>query len=121
MKAQKVRRTISRRQAAALLGLEHQDSASRLLRDGLAYAIVERGGRGKTARFDAGRVERWQRARTCRRSSGLPCADCSIVLEDARCVAAHVLAAGHAPGGCAECRAPGGLWEPCSPRLIRRP
>ena len=106
--------TIGRREVARRLGLTHQDSVSRLLGDGLLYAVVTRGGRGKLMRFDRGRVERWRLARECRRVGGGPCPTCALILEDAAAVAEHLATARHAAGGCQECRATWGLAEPCA-------
>jgi plasmid maintenance system antidote protein VapI len=49
---------ISRRELAALLGV-HADTVTKWLRDGLAGAVVERGGRGEEMTLDARLGVRW--------------------------------------------------------------
>ena len=104
------RPTMTRRDVAALLKV-HQDSVSRLLSDGLGYAVLNWGGRGKLMIFDRGLVERWAFAYRCPRR---PYCCCDPLLEDARNVAEHLLEERHGYGECEECFAPWLRLSPCA-------
>ena len=105
---------LSRRDVAELLDL-HPDSVSRLLHDGLGYAVTEWGGRGAAMRFDRRLVDRWHSARDCHQGhGGGPCNACALVLEDAQAVSEHLIAERHGHGQCPECTAPPRLASPCS-------
>lgn len=104
---------LSRRGVARLLSIT-PDSVSRLVPEGLGYAVTARRGRGGALTFDVALVTRWWRLRACQRAGGGPCQSCRLALEDALAVTEHLAAAGHCHGACPECRAPGGLIEPCA-------
>lgn len=93
---------VSRRDVAEMLNL-HVDSVSRCLHEGLSSAVVVWGGSGREMQFDKALVQRWEFARTCRRDSGGPCAQCRRVLEDCKCAGDHLLDARH------------GIHESCNP------
>lgn len=111
--------TATRRESARKLD-RHPDSVTRLLPEGLGYAVLAWGGRGKEMTFDPALVERWRLARDCslRRPD---CSRCRVVLEDAEAVALHLIRWRHGHGGCAECRPPKALEQPCAlPALPER-
>jgi hypothetical protein len=103
---------ISRRDLATLLGV-HQDTLSRVLRDGLGIAVVEWGGRGKEMSFDLPLALRYWNANSCRRWDGRRCLTCESALEDCRNTAEHLIAERHAYSGCAECRTTWEVGIPC--------
>jgi hypothetical protein len=84
----------SRRTTASILGV-HPDSITRLLRDGLASAVLQWGGHGKEMSFSRPLVLRWAGARHC------PCARCRMVLEDCQVAGEHLITHRH------------GALEPC--------
>jgi hypothetical protein len=112
MGRQQQRAGIGRRELAEQLEL-HQDSLSRLMPDGLASAVIAWGGAGKPMTFSVEHALRFHRAYSCTRDRGGPCAQCRRVLEDCRNIAEHLIDARHAFGGCALCRTPWPLVQPC--------
>ena len=104
---------LTRRQLAGMLNL-HPDSATRMLHEGLAAAVVEWGGRGKEMIFSRRLAMRFVNARDCRRDGGRRCRKCRYAMEDIMAVAEHLLEERHGSGGCDECTEPPTPCMPCS-------
>ena len=104
---------LTRRELAELLNI-HQDTVTRVLRNGLASAVMVWGGSGKEMSFSRRGAIRWIDARDCRRDGGQRCRQCSRVLEDVMAIAEHLLEERHGFGACDECRPPGSLCQPCT-------
>ena len=105
---------LTRRETAQILKL-HPDTLSRLLCDGLGYAVVQWGGRGKLMYFDRELALRWDRAWNCTRG-GPPywrsCDKCSAMLKASAALAAHMIETRHGHGKCPKCTPPRNV-RPC--------
>ena len=105
---------LTRRQVGQLIGM-HPDSVTRVLHDGLGYAVLEWGGRGKLMYFARELVLRWHRARQCWQGAmGYPCDECSAVLQQCEALAEHMIEERHGYAECKKCTLPGKLCQPCS-------
>ena len=115
-KAQALHTKVSRRELANVFRM-HQDTATRLLADGLGSAVLTWGGRGKQMVFSYALAERFEFARLCDAGpTGGRCGRCRTVLEDARYVAAHLIQARHgifAPCTDPDCEPPTQFSAPC--------